>query len=601
MTSTKIGHLPLRAFWRLVRPASLRSWSLRFFCSCVLLVVESVTAVATPWLFSDMVARLSGKEAVMAAVMALLASYTVLRMAGALAGPLRSLLMVPVRTALRERISLLGLEHVHQLGARFHQQRQTGALTRIIDRGADAASMIVDMTFSNVMPNLLGLALTFLVVLRVFDGWYLVLLCATLILYSAVSFLFTRWRMQARRERNQANNHAHRHLVDSLLNADIVRMFGNAAHECRRQEGAWQALRTAEARLQGLVGGSQAIRNSLIALATAVLLGMAIRDIHAHRLGVAQFVLMGTYLRSVYASVGALNYVGAGWRNARVDMEAYLELMGLVPEIQSPPAPVPLPAGQAHGVTLDMQHVSFGYDPERLILRHVSFTLAAGKMLAIVGRSGSGKSTVAKLVSRLYDPLEGTVRMEGVPLPALSLDALRGQIGVVAQETSLFNATIAENIAYGRAGASMAEVRQAAEAAQLGPFVDSLPDGFDTLVGERGVRLSGGERQRMAIARVILRNPRLLVLDEATSALDSRTEEAIQKELESLSSGRTTLVIAHRLSTIQRADHILVMENGEVVEEGTHRQLLEKGGIYAGMWRLQARRGSVESHSDVEG
>ncbi|MBA5727199.1 ATP-binding cassette domain-containing protein [Bombella mellum] len=601
MASIKVRRLSLRVLWQKIRPSSLWDWSLRFWFSFIFLVVESVTSVATPWLFSRMVGRLSGHEAVMAAIMALLAQYTLLRMMGAVAGPVRSLIMVPVRATLRERISLLGLEHVHSLGARFHEGRQTGALTRILDRGADAASTIVDMIFSNVLPNLLGLGLTFLVVLRVFSGLYLVLLCGTMLLYGGVSFLFTRWRMRARRERNRANGNAHRHLVDSLLNADIVRAFGNAGHERRRQEESWKELRRAEIRLQTLIGSSQAIRNIIISLATASLLGLAVLDIHAGRIGVAQFVLMGTYLRSVYASVGALNYVGAGWRNARVDMEAYLELMALEPEIRSSAVPVPLPAGQAGGVTLEMRHVSFGYDPERLILRDVSFRLEAGRMLAVVGRSGSGKSTLARLVSRLYDPLAGEVLMEGVALPALSLETLRAQIGVVAQDTSLFNATVGENIAYGRIGASREAVRQAAEAAQLGAFIDRLPEGLDTLVGERGVRLSGGERQRMAIARVILRNPRLLVLDEATSALDTRTEEAIQQELLALSAGRTTVVIAHRLSTIQQADHILVMDGGEVVEEGTHHELMEKAGIYAGMWRLQAGGGSVGGHSDVEG
>ncbi|MCX5615924.1 ATP-binding cassette domain-containing protein [Bombella sp. TMW 2.2559] len=601
MASIKVRRLPLRVFWQKIRPSSLRDWSFRFWLSCIFLVMESVTSVTTPWLFSRMVGRLSVHETVMAAIMALLAQYTVLRMLGAVAGPVRSLLMVPVRAALRERISLLGLEHIHRLSARFHQKRQTGVLTRTIDRGADAASTIVDMVFSNVLPNVLGLGLTFLVVLRVFSGLYLMLLCGTMLLYGGISFVFTRWRMQARRARNQANGNAHRHLVDSLLNADIVRSFGNVDHEIRRQAGAWKELRAAEIRLQTLIGSSQAVRNMLISLATAGLLGLAILDIHAHRLGVAQFVLMGTYLRSVYASVGALNYVSAGWRNARVDMEAYLELMALEPDIQSPAQPVSLPAGRAEGVTLEMRHVSFGHDPGRLILRDVSFRLEAGKMLAIVGRSGSGKSTLAKLASRLYDPLEGMVFMEGVPLPSLSLEELRAQIGVVAQDTSLFNASMAENIAYGRVGASMEEIRHAAEAAQLAPLIERLPDGFGTLVGERGVRLSGGERQRMAIARVILRNPRLLVLDEATSALDTRTEEAIQTALQGLSAGRTTLVIAHRLSTIQQADHIIVMDAGAVAEEGTHRDLLEKGGIYAGMWRLQAGGGSVESHSDVEG
>lgn len=601
MASSTIQRLSLRVLWQKVRPARLYGWVMRFGVSCLLLVVESGTTVATPWLFSRMVGQLSGRDVVAAAMIALLAQYTVLRVLGAVAGPARSVLMMPVRTTLKERISVLGVEHIHHLSARFHQSRQTGALTRIIDRGADAASTIVDMALSNLLPNMLGLGLTFFVVLRVFSGEYLVLLCGTLLLYSAISYLFTRWRMRARRARNAANNMVHRHIVDSLLNADIVRAFGNIAYECERQKAVWRGLNRAESHLQWLVGGSQAIRNCVIACASAALLGLAVRDILAHRLGVAQFVLMGTYLRSVYSAVGALNYVGAGWRNARVDIESYLELLALEPEIRSPAHPTPLPKGPSGSVGIEMRHVCFGYEADKLCLKDVSFKLHAGQRVAIVGRSGSGKSTLAKLVSRLYDPLSGTVFMNGVPLPELAVDVVRGHIGVVAQETSLFNATIAENIAYGRIGASRDEIQRVAEAAQLGPLLAQLPDGLESIVGERGIRLSGGERQRIAIARVILRNPPLLVLDEATSALDTRTEHAIQQELLKLSQGRATLVIAHRLSTIQTADHILVMEAGRVVEEGTHEELLRKAGIYAGMWRLQVRGGFTKAHSVVEG
>lgn len=602
MTTTKIERLSLRVFWKKIRPKHLGNWGLRSLGSFLLLAVESGTAVATPWLFSRMVGQLSDGKAAVAAVLALLAQYTIMRGLAALAGPVRSLLMMPIRMALKERISLLGLAKIHELSARFHQTKQTGALTRVIDRGADAASTIIDMFLSNVLPNLTGLLLTFFVVFHVFSGVYLCLLGGTIILYSGISFLFTRWRMQARRERNHANGIVHRNLVDSLLNADVVRAFGNADYEVKRQNIAWRELTAAECRLQWLIGGSQAVRNILIAIATAALLGLAIEDILAHRIGVAQFVLIGTYLRSVYSAVGALNYVGAGWRNARVDIEAYLELLALEPEISSPFDAVKLPVGRqaAGGVRLEAQKLCFEYVSGQAILKNVSFQLEAGKMLAIVGRSGSGKSTLAKLVSRQYDPSGGRILLDSIPLPQLSVENVRAQMGVVAQETSLFNATILENIAYGRVGASREEVRQAAEKAQLATFIEALPEGYDTLVGERGVRLSGGERQRMAIARVILRDPRLLILDEATSALDTKTEDAIQKELLALSAGRTTLVIAHRLSTIQMADHILVMEKGEVAEEGTHAELLEKGKVYAGMWSLQARGGFARGHSVVD-
>lgn len=586
--------LPLRVFWSRLRPMPFWPVGLRFGCAVALLLAEGGTAVATPWLFSRMVGVLSGatmpRTVLLGALVALMGQYALIRFLNSVTGPIREILVAPVRAQLKKRVALLGLEQIHRLGARFHLGRQTGALTRVLDRGAEAVGTLLDLALSSVFPNLLTLILTFGIILRVFSGFYLLVLLGTVGLYGAVSFFFTRWRMDARRERNRLSGEVHHHLVDSLINSETVRSFGNAAHELKRHEGVRTTLQQAEIKLQYLVSASQMSRNILIALSTTVLLGLAALDILAGRIGVAQFVLIGTYLRSIYSSVGTLNYVGAGWRNARVDMENYLELLALKPEITSPKKPVPFDAShqQAGGVEVRFSHVTFGYEAHRPVLKDVSFTIPAGETLAVVGRTGSGKSTLARLLSRTYDPEEGEIQLDGHDLRHVSLEDLRRLIGIVPQDCPLFNATIGDNIAYGRIGSTVEEVREAADRAQIGRFIAKLPQGYDTMVGERGLKLSGGERQRVAIARVILRDPRLLVLDEASSALDTRTEAAIQKELSDLSRLRTTLVVAHRLSTVRDAHRILVLDHGRIVEEGTHASLLARGGVYAEMWAAQA-------------
>ncbi|TPW35776.1 ABCB family ABC transporter ATP-binding protein/permease [Oecophyllibacter saccharovorans] len=593
--------LPLRTFWQRLRPVPFWPVGLRLGCAIGLLFMESGTSVATPWLFSRLVAVLApaaGTPVLVGALTALMAQYAVIRLISGITGPVREILVSPVKAQFKKRVALLGLAQIHRLGARFHLGRQTGALTRVLDRGAEAVGTILDLALSSVLPNLLTLVLTFGIILKVFSGFYLLVLLLTVALYGGVSYFFTRWRMDARRERNRLSGEVHHHLVDSLLNAETVRAFDNASHELQGHEKRRQALLKAEIRLQYLVSGSQLCRNVLIALSTTALLGLAAWDILAGRIGVAQFVLIGTYLRSIYASVGMLNYVGAGWRNARVDIENYLELLALQPEILSPAEPAHLPVSLAQppkeatnpetrGVGVVFSHVTFGYEAGRPILHDISFTIAPGETLAVVGRTGSGKSTLARLLTRAYDPQEGRVSVAGYDLPHIALEDLRRLIGVVPQDCALFNASIGDNIAYGRIGATPEEVREAAYRAQIGAFIDSLPQGFETMVGERGLKLSGGERQRVAIARVILRNPSLLVLDEASSALDTRTEAAIQKELAALSRQRTTLVVAHRLSTVQDAHRILVLDQGRIVEEGDHASLLARGGVYAEMWAAQ--------------
>ncbi|MDF7674966.1 ATP-binding cassette domain-containing protein [Acetobacteraceae bacterium ESL0709] len=593
-----VKKLPLMTLGRWLVPEKWGKEASRLILALILLFLESGTSVATPWLFSRMVAQLSGTERVVSAFVMLVAQYGVMSLLSGILAPLRDSLVAPVRFRLKRRVAVLGLAQIHRQSARFHVNRQTGALTRVLDRGADAVSTILDLLFSNVLPNIISLILTFAVIVQVFSIAYSALLVAALGIYGFISFLFTKWRMKARREKNRLNGQAHHHLVDSLLNAEMVRAFGNQDYEVSQHDDVRQKLQKAELKLQNLINSSQLVRNGLIALTSTALLGWAGWDIERGTLDVAQFVLIGTYLRTVYASVGSLNFVGAGWRNARVDLENYLELMALKPEIieSAEPRTLPVSFSEAGGIAVQCRDLSFAYNGDRLILKNISFDIPAGKTVAVVGHTGSGKSTLGRLLSRAYDPTEGVITYDGVDCRELALANLHKLMGIVPQDTPLFNSSIGENIAFGRIGATDEEIRDAARKAHIDRFINALPDGYETIVGERGVKLSGGEKQRVAIARVILRDPRFLILDEASSALDTRTELAIQQELKSLSVQRTTFIIAHRLSTIQDADQIIVLDKGEIKEQGTHGELLARGGLYRGLWEAQS---SQESSHEV--
>ncbi|WP_228122145.1 MULTISPECIES: ABC transporter ATP-binding protein/permease [unclassified Gluconobacter] len=582
--------LSLRVLWPMIRPEKLWPDATRIGFALIILLVESGTAVATPWLFSRMVSSLSRPETLLAVPVWLIAQYAVIRIISGLATPLRELLVKPVETDLQRRVAVLGLRHLHDLSVRFHLDRQTGSLTRTLDRGADAVGTLLSLALFNVLPNVIELIMTLTVILKIFDWRYVGLLLLALGLYSSVSYVFTRLRMTARRARNRASNEAQHQLVDSILNFETVRSFANEPHEIARYDAARKDLRQAEISLQRYVSLSQISRGILIAVTTTTLLAMAAHDIVEHRLAVAQFVLIGSYLSGLYSSVGALNYVSAGWRNARVDLENYLELLAVRSEITHAVQPVRLPGklSEAGAASVAFRHVSFGYSPARQILHDVSINIPAGTSLAIVGHTGSGKSTLGRLLTRAYDPTEGSVCIDGHDLRDIAPTDIQNIIGTVPQDTVLFNSSIGENIAYGDLSASREEIEKAARSAQIDTFIRDLPDGYDTVVGERGLKLSGGEKQRVAIARVILKDPRILLLDEATSALDTRTEVAIQKELAVLSQARTTVIVAHRLSTVQDADRIVVLDAGRVVEQGSHTELLSAGGHYAAMWAAQA-------------
>lgn len=582
--------LPLGQLWKKIRPENPVRTFFWVGVALVLLLVESGTTVATPWVFSRMVAALSEHQALLAIPVWLIAQYTIIRVVAGVSTPLREMLIAPLEADLQRRVALVGLEHLHAMSVRFHLDRQTGALTRTLDRGSDAVGTLLSLVLFNVLPNTIELVMTLFVILRVFDWRYVAIVVAGIGVYAAVSYVFTRMRMTARRARNTANSQAQYQLVDSMLNFETVRSFANSRQEILRYDRSRQALKSAEIRLKRLVGFSQMVRSLLIACATTALLGLAAHDIVLHRIGVAQFVLIGSYLRGLYSSVGALNYVSAGWRNARVDLENYLELLGTHSEIVEAANPVHLPVRLADGgaARITFDHVSFSYDPARQILHDISLEIPAGTSLAIVGHTGSGKSTMGRLLTRAYDPTSGAIRIDGHDLRDVAVEDLQRVIGTVPQDTVLFNAGIGENIAYGDPSAPEGEVHQAARKAQIHDFIDELPEKYETVVGERGLKLSGGEKQRAAIARVLLKDPRILLLDEATSALDTWTEAAIQQELRELAQSRTTVIVAHRLSTIQDADQIVVLDAGRIVERGTHFELLRKNGYYARMWSVQA-------------
>ncbi|WP_168194336.1 ATP-binding cassette domain-containing protein [Formicincola oecophyllae] len=610
--------LPWRPFLAQLMPTPRWAVWLRLASAAALLALEGAASVATPWFFAAMVDKLGAYKGLpplgahgtstnlalhlSAAMAALLFQFGLMRFLGGVAGPVRDMVAAPLRAALRERAGNMALAHLQRLGARYHASRQTGALVRTVERGVDAIGTLLDLALSNVLPNIITLLLTFSVILHVFSPSYLAALVATAVLYGLVSRVFTKLRLKARRLRNQRDNAVSHHLVDCLMNAETVRSFGAEDHEQARHGTYRGDLRQAETRLQLLVSASQGCRAAVIALSSVLLLGLAWRDIALGRIGVAQFVLVGTYLRSVYSAVGVLNYVSVGWLNALVDLERYRALLAQGPEIIFPTLPAPATtaalAGHA-GPEIRFEHVSFAYEKGQDVLEDVSFTIPAGVKAALVGESGSGKSTIACLLCRDYDPTAGHIYINGRDITTLTLGELRNLTGVVSQDCTLFDATMGDNIAYGRLGSTAAEVAQAAEEAALGPLLARLPLGLETVVGERGVKLSGGERQRLAVARVLLRRPRLLILDEATSALDSHTEAAIQKRLDDLvpwgGEGQpgashnhpTTVVVAHRLSTIANASLVLVMDKGRLVEAGSHRALLARPGFYHDLWARQ--------------
>src|SRR4051794_18808687 len=565
----------------------------RVVLALVLLIAGKLVNITIPLFYKHAVDALTTPNPGLIAVpVALILSYGAARVLSQGFNELRNAVFAKVGQRAVRRIALSTFSHIHALSLRFHLERRTGGLARAVERGTAGIEFLLSFMLFNVIPTVFEIAVVCVILWRLYDWTFALVTLVTIVAYVAFTFVVTDWRIRYRREMNTRNTEANTKAVDSLLNYETVKYFANEAHEAERYDRALRAYERAAVRSETTLAVLNVGQGAIIAAGLIGVMLLAASGIAAGRMTVGDFVLVNTYLLQLYTP---LNFLGVVYRNIKqslTDLEQMMALMKIAPEIEdrsgAPPLAVP------HGA-VRFRHVDFRYDIRRPILRDVDFLMPPASKFAIVGSSGAGKSTIARLLFRFYDPQSGAIEIDGQDIRDVTQDSLRRAIGVVPQDTVLFNDTIYYNIAYGRPGAGRAEVEGAARHARIHDFIESLPDGYETIVGERGLKLSGGEKQRVAIARVVLKAPQILIFDEATSALDTKTEREIQASLAEVAMHHTTLVIAHRLSTVIDADQILVLEAGNIVERGTHRELLARGGLYAVMWARQQEAAAREA------
>ncbi|HEX9945968.1 MAG TPA: ABC transporter ATP-binding protein/permease [Allosphingosinicella sp.] len=562
----------------------------RVVASVALIFAAKLIAVAAPFLYKQIIDSLSG-PALAAIPIALILAYGVAQVGGQLVEALRSLVFIRVAQRAIRLTALQMFNHIHALSLRVHLDRQTGGLARVVDRGVSGIEFLLELMLFNVVPTLLELVLVSAILSSFYHAGFAVAVLATVLCYAGVTIAATGRQIRARRHRNTCDVAAISIAVDSVLNYETVKYFSAEANEAHRYEQAKRAYEEAAVRAERVEALSAAAQAAIIAAGMIAVMVMAGREVAAGTMTVGDFVLVNAYLLQLYVPLGMLASSYSGTRQSITDVESLVQLLEVQPEVKDAPGAPALAVARGR---ISFDSVTFAYDPRRPILESVSFDVPAGKTVAIVGQSGGGKSTLARLLFRFYDVQGGAIRIDGQDLREVSQKSLRQAIGMVPQDTVLFNDTIGYNIGYARPGATSREVEAAARAASLHDFILTLPDGYETRVGERGLKLSGGEKQRVAIARVVLKDPSILVFDEATSALDSQTEREIQESLRAISAERTVLVIAHRLSTIVDADEILVLAGGGIAERGRHDELLAGGGLYSAMWRRQRRAAARE-------
>ena len=557
-------------------------WRVALALSC--LVAAKLANVSVPIFLKDVVDRLSGPHAVLALPLGLIAAYGLARLSTSVFGELRDAIFAKVTQRAIRRIAMQVFAHLQRLSLRFHLERQTGGMSRDIERGTKGIGFLLNFTLFNILPTLLEIALVAGILLWRYDWYFAVVTIGTIVAYITFTLTVTEWRMVFRRSMNDLDSKANSKAIDALLNYETVKYFGNERYEIQRYDGNLASWEDSAVKNQTSLNFLNAGQGVIIAAGVTLLMGLAADGVVKGTMSIGDLVLVNAYLIQLYAPLNFLGFVYREIKHSLADMERMFTLLDVGEEVADRPDAVTL---DSRSVAIRFEHVDFGYDSKRQILHDVSFEIPAGHTVAVVGSSGAGKSTLSRLLFRFYDVNSGRISLNGRDLRDYSQASLRAHIGIVPQDTVLFNDSIYYNIAYGRPDASREEVIEAARAARIHEFVERLPDGYDTRVGERGLKLSGGEKQRVAIARTLLKNPPIMVFDEATSALDSETEKGIQSELTVISQDRTTLIIAHRLSTIVDADEIVVMEQGHIVERGNFRSLLEADGRFADMWRLQ--------------
>jgi len=556
----------------------------RVVLAVAFLLAGKLVNIYVPLLYKHAVDALSPSNAVITVPIALIVAYGVARVMSQGFNELRNAVFAKVSQRAIRQLALRAFRHVHALSLRYHLERRTGGLSRAIERGTAGIDFLLSFMLFNVVPTLFEILLVCGILWRLFNWTFAAVTLATIVLYISFTFSITDWRVRFRREMNERNSEANTKAVDGMLNFETVKYFANEEHEAQRYDAALQAYERAAVKSETTLTLLNLGQGMIIAAGLVGIMTLAARGVAAAEMTVGDFVLVNAYLIQLYTP---LNFLGMVYRNIKqslTDLEQMLELLAVKPEIEDRPGAPALIVGRS---VVAFRRVDFRYDVRRPILSDVDFRVPPGAQVAIVGPSGAGKSTLARLLFRFYDVDAGSIEIDGQDIREVTQESLRRAIGVVPQDTVLFNDTIYYNIAYGRPGATRADVEEAARHAHIHDFITSLPDGYRTTVGERGLKLSGGEKQRVAIARVVLKAPKILVFDEATSALDTKTEREIQASLAEISADRTTLIIAHRLSTIVEADQILVLDNGRIVERGDHRELLARGRVYAAMWARQ--------------
>ncbi len=586
MTTATETATPTRSFWatlRLLWPSVAPYWR-RIALAFLLLALGKIATVSSALALKWLVDHLGSTPPPLVVPLALLAGYGAVRLGSTLFQELRTVVFARVMARSARQVALRVFEHLHELSLRFHLDRRTGAVSRDLERGMSAIADLLDWSIYTILPTVFEITLVATILVVRYDWTFAAITLGTIAVYAVFTFLVTDWRLRHYRDAIEADTKASSRAVDALLNYETVKYFGNERYEAARYDQSLVALERATVKSLKSLAALNVGQSAIVVIGLALLLWRAAAGVVEARMTLGDLVLVNAFLLQLAMPLNFLGMVYREVKQAVTNIERHYALLDQVREVADRPGAIDLPPGTGR---VSFERVSFGYDPRRDVLHEVSFEVPAGATVAVVGQTGSGKSTLARLLFRFFDVSSGAVRIDGHDRRDLRQASLRRAIGIVPQDTVLFNDTIYHNIAYGRPEAAADEVYSAAAAANIHQAILAMPDGYQTAVGERGLKLSGGEKQRVAIARTILKNPRILVLDEATSALDTGTERRIQGELMEIARRRTTLVIAHRLSTVVDADQILGLDHGHVVERGSHDELLALGGRYAHIWRLQ--------------